>query len=117
MTAAVATDADQAPLQAGAAGGTLVKGLRQILDLDDFERAVRPLLPYAIYGYVAHGSKTETTLRATRAAFDAWRLVTRVRSACRNGGRTSSFSAAVTTFRSGSHRWEAALWLPTKATR
>jgi len=35
-------------------------------------------LPHAVYGYVAHGAETETTLRANRAAFDAWRLVTRV---------------------------------------
>lgn len=52
--------------------------LRRILDLDDFERAVRAKLPRAVYGYVAHGAETEATLRANRAAFDAWRLVTRV---------------------------------------
>lgn len=52
--------------------------LSDVLDLDDFERAVRPKLPHAVYGYVAHGAETETTLRANRAAFDAWRLVTRV---------------------------------------
>jgi L-lactate dehydrogenase (cytochrome) len=55
-----------------------VADLREILDLDDFERAARPKLPRAVYGYVAHGSETEATLRANRAAFDAWRLVTRV---------------------------------------
>jgi L-lactate dehydrogenase (cytochrome) len=52
--------------------------VRDILDLDDFERAARSKLPRAVYGYVAHGSETEATLRANRAAFDAWRLVTRV---------------------------------------
>lgn len=52
--------------------------LHDILDLDDFERAAQPKLPRAVYGYVAHGAETETTLRANRAAFDAWRLVTRV---------------------------------------
>jgi L-lactate dehydrogenase (cytochrome) len=52
--------------------------LQRILDLDDFERAARPLLPRAIYGYVAHGTETETTLRGNRAVFDAWRLMTRV---------------------------------------
>ncbi|HEX3992915.1 MAG TPA: alpha-hydroxy acid oxidase [Acetobacteraceae bacterium] len=35
-------------------------------------------MPVAVYGYVAHGTETETTLRGNRAAFDAWRLVTRV---------------------------------------
>jgi L-lactate dehydrogenase (cytochrome) len=52
--------------------------LRRILDLDDFERAVRHRLPRAVYGYVAHGAETETTLRANRAVFDDWRLTTRV---------------------------------------
>lgn len=54
------------------------KYLRDVLDLDDFERATRPKLPHAVYGYVAHGAETEITLRANRAVFDAWRLVTRV---------------------------------------
>lgn len=52
--------------------------LKGILDLDDFERAARRGLPRAVYGYVAHGSETETTLRSNRAVFDEWRLVTRV---------------------------------------
>ncbi|HET7883089.1 MAG TPA: alpha-hydroxy acid oxidase [Acetobacteraceae bacterium] len=52
--------------------------VRQVLDLDDFERRVKKRLPRAIYGYVAHGSETETSLRTNRAAFDDWRLVTRV---------------------------------------
>lgn len=52
--------------------------LRRILDLDDFGRAVRRRLPRAVYGYVAHGSETETTLRGNRAAFDRWRLLPRV---------------------------------------
>lgn len=55
-----------------------MSGLDRILDLDDFERAVRHRLPHAVYGYVAHGSETETTLRTNRAIFDEWRLVTRV---------------------------------------
>lgn len=54
------------------------KRLQSILDLDDFERAARPKLPKAVYGYVAHGAETEATLRANRAAFDALRLVPRV---------------------------------------
>lgn len=52
--------------------------LKRVLDLDDFERAVRHRLPRAVYGYVAHGSETETALRGNRAAFDDWRLATRV---------------------------------------
>ncbi len=58
--------------------GRVPKRLQDILDLDDFERAARPKLPHAVYGYVAHGAETETTLRANRAVFDSWRLVPRV---------------------------------------
>lgn len=58
--------------------GRVPKRLHDILDLDDFERAARPKLPHAVFGYVAHGSESETTLRANRAVFDAWRLVPRV---------------------------------------
>jgi L-lactate dehydrogenase (cytochrome) len=54
------------------------KYLRDVLDLDGFERAARLKLPHAVYGYVAHGAETETTLRTNRTAFDAWRLITRV---------------------------------------
>ena len=52
--------------------------LQRILDLDDFDRAVRRSMPRAIYGYVAHGSETETSLRSNRAVFDEWRLISRV---------------------------------------
>jgi L-lactate dehydrogenase (cytochrome) len=58
--------------------GRVPNDLQDILDLDEFERAARPKLPHAVYGYVAHGAETETTLRANRAVFDAWRLVPRV---------------------------------------
>src|SRR5579884_2888487 len=51
--------------------------LDDILDLDDFDRAAKRHLPHAIYGYVAHGSETETSLRTNRAVFDQWRFVTR----------------------------------------
>jgi L-lactate dehydrogenase (cytochrome) len=54
------------------------RSLRSLRDLDDFERAVRGRLPRAVYGYVAHGSESETSLRGNRAVFDAWRLVPRV---------------------------------------
>jgi L-lactate dehydrogenase (cytochrome) len=52
--------------------------LKRILDLDDFDRAVRRRLPHAIYDYVARGSESETTLRANREAQDDWRLLPRV---------------------------------------
>jgi L-lactate dehydrogenase (cytochrome) len=52
--------------------------LARILDLDDFGKAAKSRLPQAVYGYVAHGSETEATLRNNRASLDAWRLVPRV---------------------------------------
>jgi len=52
--------------------------LRRILNLDDFQRAARLLLPRAIYGYVANGSEDETALAANRAAFRDYRLIPRV---------------------------------------
>jgi L-lactate dehydrogenase (cytochrome) len=52
--------------------------LKHALDLDDFESLARPRLPRAIYGYVAHGSESETTLRTNRAEFDSWRFETRI---------------------------------------
>jgi L-lactate dehydrogenase (cytochrome) len=75
---AVVTGADKAPPRDAIFRGNSLKGRRQILDLDDFECAAKPKLPDAIYGYVAHDAETEATLRANRAAFDAWRLLTRV---------------------------------------
>ena len=52
--------------------------LKAILDLEDFDPAVRDKLPEAIYHYVAAGAETETTLATNRAVFDAWRFVTRI---------------------------------------
>ena len=52
--------------------------LKHALDLDDFDRLAKPRLPRAIYGYVAHGAESETTLRTNRAEFDAWRFETRI---------------------------------------
>jgi L-lactate dehydrogenase (cytochrome) len=55
-----------------------MSALKHALDLDDFDRLAKARLPRAIYGYVAHGSETETTLRTNRAEFDAWRFETRI---------------------------------------
>jgi L-lactate dehydrogenase (cytochrome) len=103
------------PLLSGRSARQKAK-LNQILDLDDFDRVVRRSLPRAIYGYVAHGSETETTLRTNRAQFDNWRFVTRnlVGVAERSqeidlfGHRYASHSA--------SRRWGAARWWPMTAT-
>jgi L-lactate dehydrogenase (cytochrome) len=50
--------------------------LKHILNLQDFEAAIRRGLPHAVHSYVAHGSETETSLRSNRAAFDHWRFIT-----------------------------------------
>ncbi|HTJ91423.1 MAG TPA: alpha-hydroxy acid oxidase [Acidocella sp.] len=52
--------------------------LRGVLDLDQFQSEMRPRLPRAIFEYVAAGSESEASVRANRAVFDRWRLVTRV---------------------------------------
>ncbi len=52
--------------------------LKQALDLDDFQRLVRPSLPRAVYGYVANGSEADNALANNRAAFEQWRMVPRV---------------------------------------
>src|SRR5215510_13359328 len=52
--------------------------LQRIHDMEEFEPIIRRRLPRAVYGYVAHGSETETTLRSNRVQFDDWRLLTRV---------------------------------------
>lgn len=52
--------------------------MRKVLDLDGFERLARDRLPRAVFDYVAHGSETETALRTNRAAFDDWRMISRV---------------------------------------
>ncbi len=52
--------------------------LRQALDLDDFQRLAKPLLPRAVYSYVANGSEVNTAMQRNRAAFQEWGMVTRV---------------------------------------
>jgi L-lactate dehydrogenase (cytochrome) len=44
--------------------------LRDMLALDDFERAARRYLPRPIYGYVTGGVETNASLRANRAQWD-----------------------------------------------
>ncbi|WP_428486368.1 alpha-hydroxy acid oxidase [Rhodopila sp.] len=52
--------------------------LRSMLNLNDFQPAVRGMLPRAAYGYVANGSEDGVTLQGNCEAFKDWRLVTRV---------------------------------------
>ena len=52
--------------------------IRQALELDDFQRLVRPSLPNAVFGYVANGCEADNALANNRAAFEQWRMVPRV---------------------------------------
>jgi L-lactate dehydrogenase (cytochrome) len=54
------------------------RGLRNILSLDDFERAARGHLPRPLYGYVSGATETNASLRDNRAAFDDWGFVPRI---------------------------------------
>lgn len=66
--------------------------LRQALDLDDFQRLGQPLLPRAVYSYVANGSEANTALQRNRAAFQDWGMVTRVlRDVSRRSQETTLF--------------------------
>jgi L-lactate dehydrogenase (cytochrome) len=60
------------------AGGAMPRRLRRILSLDDFEAAARRFLPGPIFAYVSGGCETNASLRDNRAAFDAYRFVTRI---------------------------------------
>ena len=79
--------------------------------------AVRPKLPHAVFGYVAHGAETEATLRANRAAFDAWRLVTRVLVGVSKRHQAVNCLVVAMPHRSASPRYGAAPWSHMKATR
>lgn len=77
------TAADQQPFQRAERAESRLsvgktRGLGGILDLDDFQRKARGILPNAIYGYVANGSEDEVALETNRAVFRDWRLVPRV---------------------------------------
>jgi L-lactate dehydrogenase (cytochrome) len=52
--------------------------LSRYLALDDFDPAAKRILPRCIYGYIAGGSETCTTLNGNRTAFDSHRFVPRV---------------------------------------
>ena len=52
--------------------------LQHLLSLDDFEPAAARHLPRPLYGYISGGVESNVSLRANRAAFDAWHFVPRV---------------------------------------
>ncbi len=69
------------PTQAGATAQpnkTLLRALRGMLALDDFEEAARRHLPRPIFGYVSGGAETNASLRGNRAAFDELAFIPRV---------------------------------------
>jgi L-lactate dehydrogenase (cytochrome) len=51
--------------------------MKNALSIQDLEAAARRRLPASIFGYVSGGSEDLATVRANRAAFDAWRFVPR----------------------------------------
>ena len=55
----------------------LPRALRKLLALEDFEQAARRRIPRPIFGYIAGGVETDATLRANRAAWDAWSFAPR----------------------------------------
>ncbi len=52
--------------------------LAQALKLDDFQRLCKARLPRAVYGYVANGCEDGDARDHNRAAFDHWRMITRI---------------------------------------
>src|SRR5271169_1704231 len=52
--------------------------LRQLLCLDDFEKAARKHLPRPIFGYIAGAAETNRSLLDNRLAFDDFAFVPRV---------------------------------------
>ena len=58
--------------------GVTDAALPRVLALADLEAPARRFLPRAVFGYIAGGSETGATLRANRAAFDAWAFRPRV---------------------------------------
>jgi len=51
--------------------------MKHAFSIQDLEDAARRRLPASIFGYVQGGSEDLATVRANRAAFDAWRFVPR----------------------------------------
>lgn len=66
------------PHGGGSAGSRHDPRLKQILDLEDYERLARPRLPRAVYGYVANGVEANLARNQNRQAFQDWAMVTRV---------------------------------------
>ena len=52
--------------------------LAQALKLDDFQHLCKGRLPRAVYGYVANGCEDGDARDHNRAAFDRWRMITRI---------------------------------------
>ena len=52
--------------------------LRNILSLNDFERAAKRYLPKSVFAFVQSGVENEETLRDNREAFKDWQVVPRV---------------------------------------
>ncbi len=55
----------------------MLRSLRRILSLDDFEAAARRRLPRAVFAYVCGAVETNAAWRDNRSAFDEWGFVAR----------------------------------------
>lgn len=65
------------PMRAGKASTPLPRALRNILCLDDFEKAAAAHLPRPLFGYVSGAAETNLSLRSNRQSFDQYRFVPR----------------------------------------
>ncbi|EWS66122.1 (S)-mandelate dehydrogenase [Hydrogenophaga sp. T4] len=65
------------PMRAGKASTPLPRALRNILCLDDFEKAAAAYLPRPLFGYVSGAAETNLSLRSNRQSFERYRFVPR----------------------------------------
>ena len=52
--------------------------LKEVLDLTDYQRLAEPILPRAVFGYVANGVEADVARDNNRKSFQDWHMVTRV---------------------------------------
>jgi L-lactate dehydrogenase (cytochrome) len=79
----MAVSIDQSTAMAATKAATPAKAklprrLRNILSLDDFEKAAQRHLPHSVFTFVQGGAETEITLRDNRSAFNDYHVVPRV---------------------------------------
>ena len=82
MASAAEADATALPERSKRASSRLrhrhARALQQVLDLTDYQRLAKPILPRAVYGYVANGVEADVARDNNRKSFEDWHMVTRV---------------------------------------